>query len=53
MRLGWGSRRAKRLDSPLELSRWLGRSSSVWADIDHLVTLICGLEASALQRFRY
>ena len=31
MRLGWGSRRAKRLGSPLELISWLCRSSSLWS----------------------
>lgn len=34
MRLGWGSRRAKRLGSPSELINRLGRSSSFWSGID-------------------
>jgi hypothetical protein len=34
MRLGWGSRRAKRLGSPSELINRLGRLSSFWSGID-------------------
>ena len=52
MRLGWGSRRAKRLGSPSELISWLGRLSSFWSVINPcLVMLICGLLVSALQRY--
>lgn len=50
MCLGWSSRRAKRLGSPSERINWLDRSSSVWSDIDHLVTLICSLWVLALWR---
>ena len=34
IRLGWGSRRAEHLGSPLELINRLGWSSSFWSGID-------------------